>query len=71
MFCFVDMQFSKDIDMVSDAQRIKKVKTLVDNGYTHRILLSHDMHSKHRLVSQFVSDVSNDVFTHGVHWKLD
>ena len=67
MFGFVDMQFSKDIDMVSDAQRIQKVKTLVDNGYTHRILLSHDMHSKHRLVSRFVAEISTDVFTYGIH----
>ena len=37
--------------MPSDAQRIKMVKLLIDNGYQQRIMLAHDIHTKHRLVS--------------------
>ena len=44
------MQPRKDIDMMSDAQRIQKVKILMDNGYSHRILLAHDIHTNHMLV---------------------
>jgi len=44
-------QFSLIRDMPSDAQRIQKVKLLIDAGYTHRLLLAHDIHTKHRLVS--------------------
>ena len=32
-------------------QRIQKVKMLVDNGYSHRVLFSHAIYTKHRLVS--------------------
>ena len=28
---------------------------MVDNGYAHRILLSHDIHSKHRLVLHYIN----------------
>ena len=38
-------------DMPSDAQRIQKVKLLIEAGYTDHILLAHDIHTKHRLVS--------------------
>jgi phosphotriesterase-related protein len=43
-------QFVKETDMPSDAQRVQKVKTLVNSGFSHRLLLSHDIHTKHRLV---------------------
>ena len=36
--------------MVSDAQRIQKIKLLIQNGYLDKILMSHDIHTKHRLV---------------------
>ena len=39
------------MDMINDAQRVQKVKLLVDAGYGHRIVLAHDVHTKHRLVS--------------------
>lgn len=45
------LQFDPSIDMPSDAQRIKMVKLLVDHGYQQRIMLAHDIHTKHRLVS--------------------
>ena len=38
------------MDFPSDAEKVQKVKLLVDNGFAHRILLSHDIHTKHRLV---------------------
>ena len=44
-------QMSVITDMPSDAQRIQKVKLLIEAGYTDRILLAHDIHTKHRLVS--------------------
>lgn len=44
------MQFTGSIDFPSDAEKIAKVKYLVDNGYADRVLLSHDIHTKHRLV---------------------
>ena len=38
------------IDMPSDAQRVQYVKTLVEAGYAHRLMLAHDIHTNHRLV---------------------
>ncbi len=38
------------LDFPSEAQRIQCVKQLVDAGYADRVLLAHDMHTKHRLV---------------------
>ena len=43
-------QFHAATDMPSDAQRVQYVKTLVDAGYAHRVMLAHDIHTKHRLV---------------------
>jgi len=36
--------------MPSDAQRIDVIHGLVGEGYEDKLLISHDMHSKHRLV---------------------
>lgn len=36
--------------MPSDAQRIDKIIKLIDNGNQNRVLMSHDIHTKHRLV---------------------
>lgn len=44
-------QLNMEFDMPSDAQRMQKVVTLVKEGYEDRILMSHDIHTKHRLVS--------------------
>lgn len=44
-------QLSMETDMPSDAQRMQKVLRLIKEGYEDRILLSHDIHTKHRLVS--------------------
>ena len=37
--------------MPSDAQKIQKVKLLIDNGFADRILISQDNVCKHELVS--------------------
>lgn len=36
--------------MMSDAQRIERVKYFRDNKKLDRVLLSHDIHTKHKLV---------------------
>ncbi|XP_055970520.1 phosphotriesterase-related protein isoform X1 [Sorex fumeus] len=43
-------QFNPDIDMPDDNTRIRRVRLLVDEGYEDRILVAHDIHTKHRLV---------------------
>ncbi|XP_004605395.2 phosphotriesterase-related protein isoform X2 [Sorex araneus] len=43
-------QFNPDIDMPDDNTRIRRVRLLVDEGYEDRILMAHDIHTKHRLV---------------------
>ncbi|KAK2701375.1 hypothetical protein QYM36_019968 [Artemia franciscana] len=42
-------QLNEAIDMPSDAQRIQSIWQLVDGNFEDRILLSHDIHTKHRL----------------------
>jgi Phosphotriesterase family len=37
-------------DMPSDAQRIRSIKWLIDEGFEDRIVIGHDIHTKHRLV---------------------
>lgn len=44
-------QLNPSADMPSDAQRVDRLKMLVDQGKLERILVSHDIHTKHRLVS--------------------
>jgi len=44
-------QLNPDFDMISDAQRINNVIKLVAEGLEDRILISHDIHTKHRLTS--------------------
>ena len=44
-------QLHPSADMPSDAQRVERLKMLVDEGKLDRILVSHDIHTKHRLVS--------------------
>lgn len=44
------IQFSASVDFPSDAQKIQKLKLLVDNGFADKILISQDVHTKHRMV---------------------
>ena len=39
-----------DIDMPSDAQRLDHIKRIADAGYSGRIVIGHDIATKHRLV---------------------
>lgn len=43
-------QLAMHVDMPSDAQRMDSVILLAKAGYEDRILISHDIHTKHRLV---------------------
>lgn len=43
-------QLNPSIDMPSDAQRIARLKKLADNGFENKIVISHDLHTKHRLM---------------------
>ncbi|XP_076440280.1 N-acetyltaurine hydrolase-like [Babylonia areolata] len=42
-------QLCKEVDMPSDAQRIAFIRALLDSGYGRRVLVAHDIHTKHRL----------------------
>ncbi|XP_045766781.1 phosphotriesterase-related protein [Maniola jurtina] len=42
-------QLNLDTDMPSDAQRIGMIRQLVKEGKEDKILMSHDIHTKHRL----------------------
>ena len=47
--------------MPSDAQRIQRIKFLVDSGFADKILISHDLHTKIRLVSCVMQSVHVDL----------
>jgi len=44
-------QLNSAIDMPSDAQRINNLIKLINEGLANRILMSHDVHTKHRLTA--------------------
>ncbi|CAH0584518.1 unnamed protein product [Chrysodeixis includens] len=44
-------QLNVATDMMSDAQRINKIKLLIEEDFIDRILMSHDIHTKHRLIN--------------------
>lgn len=44
-------QLNMECDMPSDAQRMQNMVRLIKEGHEDRILMSQDIHSKHRLVS--------------------
>ena len=46
--------------MPSDAQRIQMIKFLIDQGYQQRVMMAHDIHTKHRLVSCYYGIVMVD-----------
>ncbi|XP_050665888.1 phosphotriesterase-related protein isoform X3 [Leptidea sinapis] len=43
-------QLNIHMDMPSDAQRLNMIKALVNEGREERVLMSHDIHTKHRLI---------------------
>ena len=58
MYCEYDLfgvetshyQLWREADMPSDAERIRRIRALVEAGYGDKILIAHDIHTKHRLV---------------------
>ena len=43
-------ELSDQFDMPNDATRIALIKSLIENGYEDQITVSHDIHTKNRLV---------------------
>jgi predicted metal-dependent phosphotriesterase family hydrolase len=43
-------QTKPSIDFPSDAQRIAMIQSLLDEKFEDKILMAHDVHTKHRLV---------------------
>ncbi|XP_011862315.1 PREDICTED: phosphotriesterase-related protein isoform X2 [Vollenhovia emeryi] len=43
-------QLNPSVDMLSDAQRIKRIVRLKEEEKLNRVLMSHDIHTKHRLI---------------------
>lgn len=43
-------ELSDHFDMPNDATRIALAQTLIEHGYGDQITVSHDIHTKHRLV---------------------
>lgn len=46
-------QLMETIDYPSDAQRMDMVVALVNAGFEDKVLLAHDIHTKHRLVQKW------------------
>lgn len=46
-------QLKPTVDMPSDAQRINFILKLVEEGHENQVLMSQDIHTKHRLVRIF------------------
>jgi len=42
--------------MPNDAQRLYLVQQLIEAGFSHRVLMSQDIHSKHRMVRITAAD---------------
>lgn len=51
-------QLTPTTDMLSDAQRLDQMKILCEDGKLEKLLMSHDIHTKHRLVCFFVIKIS-------------
>ena len=43
-------QIKSTIDFPSDAQRIAMIQSLIGDKFEDKILMAHDIHTKHRLV---------------------
>ena len=43
-------QLNREVDMPSDAERVHRIHQLIVEGYENKLLISHDIHTKHRLV---------------------
>eukprot|EP00094_Tigriopus_californicus_P011703 TCALIF_11307-PA protein Name:"Similar to pter Phosphotriesterase-related protein (Danio rerio)" AED:0.10 eAED:0.11 QI:190/0.33/0.42/1/1/1/7/0/346 len=61
-------QLAGAIDFPSDAQRMDMIKLLVEHGFEDQILVAHDIHTKHRLVS---NNLGEQYGGHGFAHLLD
>ncbi|BFZ00056.1 hypothetical protein BsWGS_03095 [Bradybaena similaris] len=43
-------QLNEAVDLPSDAQRIQTIKSLLGEGYEDKLVISHDIHTKHKLM---------------------
>lgn len=57
-------QLNETTDMISDAERINKIRQLVDEGKAGQVLMSHDIHTKHRLVGGYYNRVFNSLINY-------
>ncbi|XP_051171856.1 phosphotriesterase-related protein [Leptopilina boulardi] len=58
-------QLTPTTDMLSDAQRLDQMKILREDGKLEKLLMSHDIHTKHRLIrygGHGFSHIMNNVF---------
>ncbi|KAK9396204.1 phosphotriesterase-related protein [Crotalus adamanteus] len=53
---FISYHMNPDIDMPSDNERILRVRMLIEEGYDDKIMIAHDIHTKHRLKKYASSD---------------
>ncbi|XP_059475733.1 phosphotriesterase-related protein [Neocloeon triangulifer] len=44
-------QLNNQVDMPSDAERVNRIKWLVEDGRADKITVAHDIHTKHRLLN--------------------
>lgn len=52
-------QVDDTTDMPSDAQRMQFIIRMIEEGYTSKLLIAHDVHTKHRLVSKILTKNNN------------
>lgn len=52
-------QLQQEKDMPNDANRIAFIRVLVEGGYGDRVVVAHDLHTKHRLVSHQSYNLDN------------
>ncbi|KAM4704846.1 N-acetyltaurine hydrolase [Rhinophrynus dorsalis] len=72
----LNYQFNQAVDMPSDNERIKTLRFLIDEGYEDRIVISHDIHTKNRLVkygghgySHILSNIVPKMLLRGISQK--
>lgn len=64
-FCQLDLfgtecswyQLNPELDMPSDAERVKMFSWMRDEGRVKQLLGSHDIHTRHRLVSYILLEM--------------
>ena len=50
------------VDFLSDAQRIYRIKHLIDQGFEDQLVIAHDVHTRHRLVGAFYIFSNNALY---------